>query len=223
MCGRYIFAEETTRIYKRYNIKKEPSEKQLKLDPAYNIAPGSLVPVITRNSPNRIEIMKWGLIPHWAKDPRIGYKLINARAESVHIKPSFKSSFNTKRCLIPATGFYEWKKTNDSKMPYLIQLKSRKVFSFAGLYDIWKDAENKKFRTFTIITTQPNKLMEPIHNRMPVILDKTKEEIWLNNNSALDILLNLLKPFKSSELESFPVSTDVNNPKNQGINLTKKV
>lgn len=223
MCGRYIFAEEAVKLYERYGVKKGSKNKQLHLEAKYNIAPGSLVPVITRESPNLIKIMRWGLIPHWAKDPKIGYKLINARAESIDTKPSFRSSFKHKRCLIPATGFYEWKKTSHEKLPYLIQFKTRGIFSFAGIYDIWKDVEGVGFETFTIITTKPNKLVEPMHNRMPVILEKKYEDSWLDEKTDINKLLDMLKPYPGQELEAYKVSTKVNSPKNQGKELISKV
>ncbi len=216
MCGRYYLAEESKRIYQRFSIKLPTPDKQFPLDPMYNIAPGSLVPVVTQNN---IELMKWGLIPHWAKDPRIGYKLINTRAETVTHKPSFKSSFQKYRCLIPASGFYEWK-TKDE--PYLIHMKSNEIFSFAGIYDIWKDAEEKEFKTFSIITTLPNKLISEIHDRMPVILNRKDEDIWVGDSQDTQKLISLLVPYPDDELEAYVVSKDVNSPKNQGESLIKK-
>lgn len=224
MCGRYLFAKKPKEIYKRYNI---PKQEQLGTNPMYNIYPGARVPVITRNSPNKVEIMKWGLIPSWSKDPKIGNKLINARGETVHQKPSFRISFKNKRCLIPATGFYEWGTIKDenssSKIPYLIQLKTRSIFSFAGIYDIWKDAEGKEFKTFSIITTSANKLMEPIHHRMPVILEKENEDTWLDSSSQPEKLLKLLVPFANKGLEYFTVSSKVNSPKNQDKDVITKM
>ncbi len=222
MCGRYIFTEEPRKLYKRYDI--EASKKiQLEIKTMYNIAPGFLVPVITGNSPNAIEIMKWGLIPHWAKDPKIGYKLINARAETVAQKPGFRASFRNKRCLVPATGFYEWQPTKAGKVPHLIQMKSREIFSFAGIFDVWKDVEGKEFKTFSIITTSPNELMQPIHNRMPVILKKKQEELWLEKEAPEESLIKLLKPFPENKMEAFIVSTRVNSPRNQDKELIQKV
>lgn len=223
MCGRYLLAEKPERIYKRYNISKENIAKQLKLDPMYNIAPGAITPVITRNSPNKLELMKWGLIPHWAKDPKIGYKMINARAETIADKPSFRGPFKKHRCLVPASGFYEWKKLENekTKIPYLIKNKSDELLSFAGLYDVWRDAENKEFKTFTIITTAPNELMSPIHNRMPVLLEKEEEKAWLDSETIPEDLLKLLDPYPSALLEAYTVSQDVNNPRNQGVELLK--
>lgn len=222
MCGRYLLTEEPKRLYKRFGVKEGSKDSRLKIEPMYNISPGFLVPVITKNSPNTLCIMKWGLIPHRAKDPKIGNRLINARAETVAQKPGFKVSFRTKRCLIPATGFYEWKKTVNDVVPYLIQMKTHKVFSFAGIYDVWKDVEGKEFKTFAIITTQANKLIEPIHLRMPVIFETKTEKIWLDDESQPNKLQDLLKPFPNNKLEAYPVSIKVSNPRNQGKELVNK-
>lgn len=222
MCGRYIFTEEPRKLYRRYDVGAS-KKIQLETQAMYNIAPGSLVPVVTRNSLNTIEIMKWGLIPHWAKDPKIGYKLINARAETVAQKPSYRSSFKNKRCLVPATGFYEWQQTKEGKVPHLIQMKNHEIFSFAGIYDVWKDIESKEFKTFSIITTAPNELMEPIHNRMPVILDKKEENLWLEKETQEEDLIKALNPFPGTKMEAFIVSSKVNSPRNQGKELIQKV
>ncbi len=222
MCGRYIFAEEPKNLCKRFNIKEALSGARLEIEPMYNIAPGFLVPVIIKNSPNTLEIMKWGLIPHWAKDPKIGNRLINARAETVAQKPSFRESFKVRRCLVPATGFYEWKKTGNDRAPYLIQMKTNEVFSFAGIYDVWKDVEGKEFKTFSIITTQANKPVKPIHHRMPVILEAKDEESWLDKKTTPDNLQKLLMPYPEGKLEAYTVSIKVNNPRNQGKELVNK-
>ena len=223
MCGRYLLAERPSRIYKRYNIELPSKNKQPKFEPSYNIAPGFLVPVITRNPPNRLGIMKWGLIPHWTKNPKISNRLINARAETISIKPSFRTSFKNKRCLIPATGFYEWQNSPHGKLPYLIRKCSGEVFSFAGIYDVWKDVEEKEFKTFSVITTEANKLLQPVHNRMPVILNKESEDLWLNNSTSPEILKKLLFSQDNGNLEMHTVSNQINNTRNQGSKLTKRV
>ncbi len=173
MCGRYGFVPP-----KDFKDRFELENELVDLRARYNVAPGSIMPIITRNSPNRVELMKWGLIPFWSKDPKIAYSTINARSETVETSPAFRKPFKSQRCLIPASFFYEWKRIDKkTKIPYLFKLANDEVFSFAGLYDIWKDAEEKEFKTYTIITTTPNKLMESVHNRIPVLLSKEDEDV----------------------------------------------
>ena len=147
MCGRYTLIE-TDGLNTCFDADNDLKD----LCPNYNVAPGQIMPVVNHNSPNKLELMKWGLVPFWAKDSQIGYKMINARAEGIQDKPSFRSALKTKRCLVPTTGFYEWKKENDIKQPYFIHLKNQEMFSFAGLYETWKDAEGNELKTYTIIT-----------------------------------------------------------------------
>lgn len=198
------------------------SNDDFDLKPNYNVAPSFMMPVVTKNSPKKIQLMKWGLIPSWAKDSRIGYKMINARAESIQEKPSFRNSFKNRRCLVPATGFYEWKKDGDTKIPYYFKAKDNSTFSFAGLYDIWIDAEGKEILSYTIITTEPNEIMKPIHNRMPVIIKRKDEDTWLDINSPDLELFGLLKPIENAVLEKYQVSSEVNNPRNNSEDLIKK-
>lgn len=179
MCGLYGFYPGND-FYERFNIVNRLE----RLEAHYNVAPGYRMPVVTCHSQNSVEVMKWGLIPHWAKDPSIGYKLINARAESVSEKPAFRPSFLAKRCLVPSSGFYEWEKTDDGKIPYHVTLKNKEMFSFAGLYDSWFDPEGKEIKTYTIITVEPNELVKAIHNRMPALLNKKEEGAWLDSGNT---------------------------------------
>jgi putative SOS response-associated peptidase YedK len=208
MCGRYGFVPGNN-----FDERFQVEHQQEPLLPSYNVAPGATMPVVVRNSPNRIELMKWGLIPFWAKDPKISYKTINARAETVASSPAFREAFKRRRCLVPASGFYEWQKTERGKLPYFIHLKETELFAFAGLYDVWKDAEGNELRTYTIITTIPNDLVQPIHNRMPVILHPDDEAMWIdpkmNDTKALRALL---QPFPVALMEAYPVSRTVNTP-----------
>jgi len=158
MCGRYTLV-----IPSDFTTRFSVEGQELEIEPRYNVAPGQLMPIVVSNSPNRIEIMRWGLVPAWAKDPKMGYRMINARAETVATKPAFRRPFLTRRCLVPATGFFEWQKRGASKAPYCIRLKGQAVFAFAGLYDVWLDAEGRELKTYTIITTTPNGLLAPIH------------------------------------------------------------
>jgi putative SOS response-associated peptidase YedK len=218
MCGRYSFdhVEELKSEYDAYNTP-------LNLEPSYNISPGTINPVIAIRSPKSIYMMKWGLIPFWAKDPRIGYKMINARCEGIENKPSFRKPIRSQRCLVPATGFYEWKKLTlekkEEKVPWYIKVKGRDIFSMAGIYDVWKDVEGKEFLTYSIITTAPNKFMSNIHDRMPVILAKENEDKYLNNETPLLDILKLLVTFPNDKMEGWPVSSRVNSPRNDDRSL----
>jgi len=206
MCGRYGFVPG-----KNFDERFQVEHQQETLLPSYNVAPGATMPVVVRNSPNRVELMKWGLIPFWAKDPKNSYKTINARAETVATSPAFRESFKRRRCLVPASGFYEWQQTERGKLPYFIHLKDIELFAFAGLYDVWQDAEGNELRTYTIITTTPNDLVQPIHNRMPVILHPDDEAMWIDpkmNDTAA--LRALLQPFPNALMEAYPVSRAVN-------------
>jgi len=222
MCGRFAQGDMDA-IYSKYRVKV-PAKLKKQIRERYNIAPAQPVPVInrTKTNENKLEIMKWGLIPSWAKDPNIGYKMINARSETVDKKPSFKSSLKSRRCIVPATGFYEWKKSNSHKIPHYIHLKDEKVFSLAGLYDTWKDKGGKTMTTFTVLTTEPNKLVEPIHNRMPVILEKDEEEPWLDKKvNETGALLEMLDPYPESRMSEHTVSTAVNVTKTEGKQLIR--
>jgi putative SOS response-associated peptidase YedK len=220
MCGRYAFWSVDS-LSERYTAVNKFS-----FEPSYNIAPGNLSPVITRNSPNKIVLMKWGLIPFWAKDPRIGYKMINARAEGIENKPAFRKPVRASRCLIPLNGFYEWKRLNlegkEEKIPWFFGLPDKKIFSLAGIYDTWKDAEGKQILSYVIITTKANGLMSKVHDRMPVILNQPDEDKWLDKDTPVDNLLTLLVPWKG-KLEAYPVSSHVNSPEHDDESLIKKL
>ena len=221
MCGRYALSVPG-KIFKRFNTSNSLST----LDVNYNISPSTINPVIIRNSPNKVVLMKWGLIPFWAKDPKVGYKTINARAEDIQNKPVFRKPIRTQRCLVPATGFFEWKKLRleekEEKFPFYISIKDRDLFSFAGVYDVWKDAEGKEIYSYSIITTSSNEAMKNIHERMPVILKQDKEDFYLDKTSSLDKILKLLTPYEASEILSWPVSKHVNNPGNNSSDLIKQ-
>jgi putative SOS response-associated peptidase YedK len=179
----------------------------------YNIAPSQQVVIVTNR--REMQLVRWGLLPHWAKDAKFGGKTINARAESVATKPSYRGPFRYRRCLIPATGFYEWLATPEGKIPYHICLKSGEVFGMAGLYDTWTDAEGNEVRTCAIITTAANELMAPIHNRMPVIIRPEDEALWLDAElTDPERLQPLLVPCAAGAMVASPVSTALNRPAN---------
>ena len=186
--------------------------------PRFNIAPTQEVLTVTNDgSENRAQFMKWGLIPFWAKDPSIGNRMINARAETVVEKPSFRQAFQKRRCLVIADGFYEWRRVPGSKtkIPMRIILKTAEPFGFAGLWERWKSPEGEWIRSCTIITTTPNALMEPIHNRMPVILSRESEAQWLDQSEEdVSVLRELLIPYSALEMDAYEVSSLVNSPKN---------
>ena len=181
------------------------------------------MPVVVRNSPNRLVEMQWGLIPSWSKEPRAQFSTINARAETITKSPVFRGPFKSRRCLVPASGFYEWRQTDQGKQPYCIRLKAGELFAFAGLYDVWRDGEGNELSSYTIITTTPNDLVAPIHNRMPVILQQEDEQVWLDNEADSARLLALLVAYPADEMEAYPVSRAVNSPANEGAELLQSV
>ncbi|MEO6201798.1 MAG: SOS response-associated peptidase [Nitrospirales bacterium] len=212
MCGRFTRKESFQQIAEQLGLKFLPQ-----LSPRYNIAPSQLVACVRTNPESQerecVEL-KWGLVPSWAKDPSIGNKMINARAETVAEKPSFRKALKQQRCLVLADGFYEWKREGKAKQPYYIRFKDHRVFAFAGLWERW-EKQDSDLETCALITTEPNALMEPIHNRMPVILSEQSYASWLKPNLNNTVYLSgLLEPYKAEEMEAFPISTLVNNPRN---------
>lgn len=203
MCGRFVLVTDLTKIMKEFAIGNRVSAFQ----PNWNISPGQYVhAVVQQDGKNILESFLWGLIPPWAKDSSIGNKMFNARAETIAEKPSFKNAFQRRRCLIPADGFYEWQKLGKMKKPFRFSLKLEKPFALAGLYETWISPEKKKINTCTIITTEPNELMQSIHNRMPVIVRKELEGFWIDpGNNNKEGLLAVLKPYPSEEMMMSPV------------------
>ncbi|HXG94001.1 MAG TPA: SOS response-associated peptidase [Blastocatellia bacterium] len=211
MCGRFTQTQSIPKIAQEFNV----AEVSCDLAPSYNIAPTQKVAVIITDGGKQLVPVRWGFVPSWAKDLSMGSKMINARAETITEKASYRNAFNKRRCLVVADGFYEWQDFGDTKRPVYIRLKSGRPFGFAGLYEVWKSPEGKEVTTCTIITTQANELMKPIHERMPVIISKQDEDMWLDpatDNQGL--LLKLLKPYPAEEMEAYPVSKRVNSPKN---------
>ncbi len=213
MCGRYSLTVKKEKLKQEFGLQEEHLKS---FSPRYNIAPSQPVSVlISQEGKPKLELCNWGLIPSWAKDPAIGNRMINARKETVTEKPSFRGPFKNKRCLVLADGFYEWKKEGPRKIPFYIRLKSNRPFGFAGLYSDWQSKEGRKVSSCAIITTVPNELVRPIHERMPVILLPGKREEWLDpKNNNLEQLLQMLEPYPANEMEAYPVSKLVNDPKN---------
>jgi putative SOS response-associated peptidase YedK len=213
MCGRFARIVSDRTLREKYRL-----ERIAKLEDRYNIAPQqSIAAVRTAESGIELVLLRWGLIPSWSKDPKIAYQLTNARGETVAEKPSFRSAFKQRRCIIPASGFYEWQKqARGPKQPFYIHPRDEELFSFAGLWETWHDPEGEIVESCVIITTEANELMQPIHDRMPVILNWEGEEEWLNPRSAPDSLRALLVPFAADQMEAYAVNLHVNNAKNQG-------
>lgn len=211
MCGRFTLTADPNDLREAFpwlNIPQDPA-------PRYNVAPTQPVAVIPNDGKNTLDYYLWGLVPFWTKDPSMGNRMINARSETLLEKPTFKSAFKRKRCLIPATGFYEWKvvEGQKSKTPMYIQLKTGKPFAFAGLWDRWESKDGSSILSCTIITTSPNELVGQIHNRMPVILAPETYSLWLEpGEPPVDQLNSLLKPYPADEMQAYEVSRLVNKP-----------
>jgi putative SOS response-associated peptidase YedK len=211
MCGRYTLRTPVNDLVGQFHIEEYTSD----IAPNYNIAPTQEVAaVVEEDDKRKLEMLRWGLIPSWAKDPAIGNKMINARAETVSEKPSFRSAFKKRRCLILADGFYEWQKMDDGKQPYHIKMEDGSPFAFAGLWKAW-DKYGEEIHSCTIITTGANDLMNEIHHRMPVILPLEDYDMWLDPDfEEKDALTSLLKPYPADAMEAYPVSRRVNKPSN---------
>ncbi|MBC5775733.1 SOS response-associated peptidase [Pontibacter sp. KCTC 32443] len=211
MCGRYTVQPRAT---KGKSKAAKLIEKHLK-EAHYNAAPSQTLPVITEQQQDKLQFFSWGLQPFWAKDAKAVKRSINARAETLTEKPSFRKLLQSKRCLVPADGFFEWQVTGHDKLPYRIMLKNEELFTFAGLWDEWADkSTGEVLHTFTIITTEANDVVKPIHDRMPVILSPEAEELWLDENETQEELLSLLVPFRAQDMKAYPVSPLVNSPMN---------
>lgn len=216
MCGRFGFSVPKNLVEERFDITVD----ELYL-PRYNCAPTQFLGVISNHEPDRLNYFKWGLVPFWAKEMSIGNKMINTRAETILEKPSFKSSFKRRRCLVPSNGFYEWKKEK-IKVPHRILLRSEQPFAMAGIWDIWKNETGEELRTFSIITTVPNELMAGIHDRMPVILPREAEKIWLGEADE-HTLIELLKPYPATAMKAYKISAAVNSPANDHADILQEI
>ena len=225
MCGRFKLTIPFSEIVRLYNL----TFSGVNLKPRYNIAPLQDV-LAVRSNPETHErtgdMLRWGLIPLWAKDAKIGYSMINAKAETVAEKPAFREAFKSRRCMLPADGFYEWQKLDaKTKQPYLIQMKDQSLFGFAGLWERWKDkASGETVQSCTIITTEPNELCAPSHNRMPVILDPKNYGAWLGETTASrDERLALLRPYPAKKMEAYKIGPRIGSVKNDDPALIERV
>jgi putative SOS response-associated peptidase YedK len=215
MCGRFTLRANPAAVQGAFNLAEAP-----RIEPHYNIAPTQQVFAL-RSEQGKIEpvFLRWGLIPSWAKDPKIAYTLINARSETAAQKPSFRAAFKTRRCLIPADGFYEWMKEGKAKKPMRFTLRDERLFAFAGLWERWLSPEGPAVQTFTILTTSANELVRPLHERMPVILDPARYQDWLDPVTSVQEVQAWMVPWSADDMAMVPANPLVNSPRNQGPEL----
>ncbi len=229
MCGRFTIFADPDRLAERF----QASLPEAGLQPRYNAAPTQQLPVILNEGPPAVQLLQWGLVPFWAKDPSIGSRMINARAETLAEKPAFRTALRKRRCLVLADGFYEWmstpeatgrsgQKTSGGKQPMRITLASGEPFAMAGLWESWNAPDGSLLRTFTIVTGEPNELVAPIHNRMPAILLPEHEALWLDNAAEPAIWLDILRPYPAARMTAYPVSRRVNFVANDDAGLVMR-
>lgn len=218
MCGRYVLKSNLQDLEHQYGAVPDGT---FSLNPQYNVAPSANMPVIIEQEGKRlISLYRWGLVPFWADSINTGYSMINARCETLSEKKSFSKPFHSQRCVVPANGFYEWKKTSSGKIPYYITRKSSPFMNFAGLYETWKSGAGETINSYTIITTPANQPMEELHDRMPAILTDEELSFWLDpENSSPGMLSDLLRPWSDDDITFYRVSTRVNNARNSGEDL----
>ena len=222
MCGRFTLTAEIQAIQEAFPLIDIPAG----IGPRYNIAPTQPVAVVPNDGKNKLDFFTWGLVPSWAKDPAIGNRMINARAETLAEKPAFRAAFRRRRCLILADGFFEWRQEpgGKRKTPMYIQLQSGKPFALAGLWELWHSTDGSDILSCTIITTTPNELMETIHNRMPVILPPTAYSLWLDpGEKNPEEVSPLLRPYPAEVMTAYPISLLVNDPKNDRPEIIRPV
>jgi putative SOS response-associated peptidase YedK len=210
MCGRFVRDSDTSTIAGRFSVRRIVGPD---LSPSYNIAPNQWVLIVNIEKERQLMPARWGFLPSWAKDPSMGNRMINARSETVATKPAFRHAFRSQRCLVIADGFYEWQAREGKKYPVYIRLKPAQSFGFAGLHNIWQAPDGSEIPTCTIITTEANDLIRPVHDRMPVILPREKEDLWLDPLlEDRTEALSLLRPYLPEAMELYPVSRSVNSP-----------
>ncbi len=223
MCGRYRLSRRKQIIEEHFGSAPWDDD----WNPRYNIAPTQQVPVVRQHpkEPMRqISLMKWGLIPNWSKDPSIATGTSNAKSETVAEKPAFRDPLKFRRCLIPADGFYEWKRTGASKQPYCFEVSNGNLFAFAGLWDGWKNAEGQWVKTCCILTTTPNAVTATVHDRMPVILNQDSYDLWLDPGmNDAQVVSELLKPYDAKSMQSYPISTRINHVANDDKECSRRV
>lgn len=213
MCGRFTLITPAEALAEQFQLFEIPS-----LAPRYNIAPTQPVAAVRRvpgDGQRELVLLRWGLVPFWAKDPGIGARMINARSETVAEKPAFRAAFRRRRCLVPADGFYEWRRLERGKQPFYVRLRDERPFAFAGLWERWEGPDETAIDSCTLLTTEPNDLIRPVHSRMPVILSPKDYDLWLDPGvQKVELLQPLLRPYPSEGMLAYPISTWVNKPKN---------
>jgi len=212
MCGRYSITVAPEALAARFDT---PVPEEL-AQPRYNAAPTQQLPVVLDDGTRHMALLRWGLVPRWAKDESIGNRLINARAESIEEKPSFRDAFSRRRCLVLADGFFEWQRAASGKQPFRFTLASGEPFALAGLWERWRRPDGNELRTFTIITTSANELVAPAHDRMPVMLLPEHEALWLDQKAGPGVWRDLLRPYPPDRMQAYPVSPAVNSPAHDG-------
>ncbi len=223
MCGRFSQSQPADAIARAFQVAVPP------LTPQYNIAPTQSVATVLQipeQQDRQFKMLHWGLIPSWAKDPKMGAKLINARAETVAEKPAFRSAFRKRRCFVVADGFYEWQQQENTKQkqPYYFRLNDGRPFAFAGLWEHWQNDKGEEIESCTLLTGEPNELMRPIHNRMPIILEPNNYDLWLDPEvQKPELLQPLLHPYQAEEMMAYPVSRAVNKPSNDSVECVKSL
>lgn len=226
MCGRFQLSVKGKDIVERFNVEvhdalHRPAQHGLSTPNGYNCAPTQILPVITNASPNTLSYLRWGLVPSWANDQKMAVNLINCRAETLAQKPSFRTAFVQRRCLVPANGFFEWR-NGHAKQAFRFFMRDEAVFAMAGIWEQWLQPDGMHLSTFSIITTEANGLMKPVHHRMPLILNKEQECDWLFESQP-EKLKSFLKVFPANEMDCYPVSSKVNNVRNDNASLIEKV
>jgi putative SOS response-associated peptidase YedK len=221
MCGRFALKASPKSIQEHFHLPEIPA-----LAPRYNVAPSQEIAVVRHFLQDpfpRLDMLRWGFIPSWAKDIKIGYKMINARGETLAQKPAFRTSYKKRRCLVVADGFYEWSHAGSRKQPFFIRLKSNDVFAFAGLWDTWHNPDGSIIESCAIITTSANELVGKIHDRMPVILQPEHYAVWLQDKAREESLQLLLVPYPARAMEAYRVSNVVNSPQNDTPSCLKPI
>jgi len=223
MCGRYRLSRRKQIVEEYFDtVSDEPD-----WTPRYNIAPTQPIPVIRQNPKEpvrQLSVMKWGLIPSWSKDSSGAAQMINARSETARVKPAFRDALKSRRCLIPADGFYEWKREGKTKQPFCFEVNQGQLFAFAGLWDRWKSPDSNWIKTCSILTTTPNAVTAAIHDRMPVILDPDSYDLWLDPGmTKVEAVSDMLRPFDARQMRSYPVSTRINHVANDDEECSRPV
>ena len=223
MCGRYVLRSTPQRIREAFGIEGPDTAHSEEWRPRYNIAPSQVAPVVRLvESERHLDLLRWGLIPSWAKDSSIATKLINARSETAATKPAFRKAFRSHRCVVPADGFYEWQQLASGKQPHFIHRKDGELMALAGLWEHWAPpGTSESVQTFTILTTAANRWMQRLHDRMPVVLKGDELARWLDPGAQAAELQQLLKPLGEGELDAYPVSKSVGNVRNDGEELLR--